>query len=734
MISITATAGAPHVILPPTLSLLSASFRILHNERCCQHQHSPEDDRRKLLVLTSRRLYASSTNDGSESNVKRDGRVSSPSSSSSKTTSTLAEATASSDDSRIPTPLLYRYLQVESFTNLELQDVFDRIIQCKDDNGSMESTQHQQQTQPQEQQTLHHHHHHHHDAIISDGTTNSEKRMTESHLRAFMATRIRQLEAERSGGGSIPYCIVNSSSLDDTSSDDNVNLQQQRRDFGAYEAHRIWQELNGTSTSFTTVIATLDTVTAGHHATSINHNSDDIGLSQQDFIHRIQHIASKVDLQRTWPITISMLLVGTSVGVMSPAMPFIVQELALSTTEYGAIVSAFALAKMMCNIPAAILVERHGRKPYMVYSFLIISTGVAGIGLATNFPQLYVCRLLTGAGVSFLSCAGTLMAADVSTPLNRASTMAPIMSAFAAGTALGPAMGGFLVDSVGLHPTFYIVGVSFLCLGTLNNFIIRETKASTPTFPWQHQQREQQHDHDNNSEAISRGDQDSLSMALEKAVGSWGPLLQDATVRNILFMNGMYWVALAGSQMTLLPLILTDPTGLSMTATQVGQVYMGMSMVQIVGNPIFAKIMDRIGNKAASIACGCALISASMATLPLCTNGDDWTSLALCLGLWGTGSSMLSTAPLALISDKVPEDRRAQAIALLRTCGDVGFLLGASATGVFADWAGSLEMAMQSSASLLFTATVYFAARQALNARLIQEARQSTSSSTDKKL
>ena len=160
-------------------------------------------------------------------------------------------------------------------------------------------------------------------------------------------------------------------------------------------------------------------------------------------------------------------------GVISPAMPFIVQSLGLSASQYGAAVSAVA-------------VERHGRKPYMTHSLVVIGMGVAGIGLANSFEELWACRFLTGAGVAALSTAGTLMVADLSTPLNRASTYAPVMSAFAAGTALGPAVGGYLVDAVGLHATFYCVGISFWGVAVLNRVLLDETKGSGMIrFPWQ---------------------------------------------------------------------------------------------------------------------------------------------------------------------------------------------------------------------------------------------------------
>ena len=299
-------------------------------------------------------------------------------------------------------------------------------------------------------------------------------------------------------------------------------------------------------------------------------------------------------------------------------MPFVVENLGLTPGQYGMVVSAFAAAKMLGNVPSAVLVERHGRKPYLVYSLSVIAFGVGGIGLATQFEHLWICRLLTGAGVAALSTAATLSIADISTPLNRASTMAPIMSAFAAGTALGPALGGYLADTIGINPTFYLVGVSYLGLTAVNHFLLTETKAAIMTFPWQDETTASQH-----------ANKQSIKDAVRDAVGQWAPLMSDSRVRNVVIMNGFYWTALAGSQMTLLPLMLTDPTGLAMTAMGVGQVYMGMSAIQVFGNPILAKFVDRIG-KGPAIVVGATMISLSMGLLPtvyrhVSTGWDAWS-------------------------------------------------------------------------------------------------------------
>lgn len=559
--------------------------------------------------------------------------------------------------------LLYRYLKLESFSKTEINNAFDEIRKASSTGAttglmatplsSLEDDFNKERHSPHRAET----------------ENDSEPSQIEHvHVRNYLLKRISEFEANH------PMPLV---------SDNIETIEEMRLEYAGEEAKKFMQVFPSTS------------------------------LDKKTFTKCILKESSTVDLKRVMPIAASMLLVGSSVGIVAPVMPFVVENLGLTPGQYGLVVSAFALAKMAGNVPSAILVERHGRKPYLVYSLSVVALGVGGIGLATQFEHLYVCRLLTGFGVAALSTAATMTMSDISTPRNRASTMAPIMSAFAAGTALGPAFGGVLADTVGISPTFYIVGVSYLGLTAVNHFLLTETKTHPMTFPWQ--QTEQVSASTN---TMNQNDANgSISVAVKSAVGQWAPLLSDPRIRNVVIMNAFYWFSLAGSQMTLLPLMLTDPSGLAMTATGVGKVYMGMSLVQVLGNPTLAKFVDRLG-KGPAIVCGCTLISSSMAVLPFCT---DMYQMAGTLGMWAFGSTMLSTAPVAYVSDTVGEDKRAQGIALLRTAGDVGFLVGATGTGALADWTGNLDVAMQSSAGLLLTATGWFATRQFLKSKLAKE-------------
>lgn len=443
-----------------------------------------------------------------------------------------------------------------------------------------------------------------------------------------------------------------------------------------------------------------------------------ITIQKHVFLEKIRHLATKIDTAHTIPISLSMLLVGSSVGIVIPIMPYVVSNLGLSAGQYGIVVSSFAFSKLLANVPAAVMVEKHGRKPYLVYSLVIISMGVGGIGMASNFEHLVFCRWMTGIGVSALSTAATLSMADCSTSLNRASAMAPLMSSFAAGAAMGPVIGGVLADHVGLNSTFYLVGCIYLTLSAMNHFVLTETKLPKQQFPWENSKiisngaNGDRKNTKNNDDEVDKNNKQEKGVidSMKEAMSQWSSLLKIENVRNVVLMNGFYWAALSGSQMTLLPLILTDADGLAFTATQVGQVYMGMSLVQVLGNPTMAAMVDKIG-KVTGIVVGCTFLSTAMFGLPYCSEMNEVVGTC---GLWALGSTMLSTAPISFVSDNVSDRKRAQAIALFRTAGDVGFLLGAVSAGAIAD-AFTMDIAVHSNAGMLLTATGWFMTRNFLS-------------------
>jgi MFS family permease len=89
----------------------------------------------------------------------------------------------------------------------------------------------------------------------------------------------------------------------------------------------------------------------------------------------------------------------------------------------GATVSAFAIARLLLNLPSGIVADRIGRRPLLVAGPAITGVGMIGSALAGTFHELLAWRFITGAGSALQMSGSQLFLADVSTRENRAKTL-----------------------------------------------------------------------------------------------------------------------------------------------------------------------------------------------------------------------------------------------------------------------------------------------------------------------
>jgi MFS family permease len=68
-------------------------------------------------------------------------------------------------------------------------------------------------------------------------------------------------------------------------------------------------------------------------------------------------------------------------------MPLLVAQLNVPATEFGLVISAFGLSKLLGNIPSGYLVERYGRKPVLVAGLGMCGVGLGAIG--TNYTAYH---------------------------------------------------------------------------------------------------------------------------------------------------------------------------------------------------------------------------------------------------------------------------------------------------------------------------------------------------------
>lgn len=127
------------------------------------------------------------------------------------------------------------------------------------------------------------------------------------------------------------------------------------------------------------------------------------------------------------------------------------------------------LVSMAMFIPASgWLGDRFGTKRIFLLALLTFTTGSLLSGLATSYGMLVVTRVLQGAGGGLLIPVGMAMLYRTYPPEERVRISRILMFALIIGPALGPLVGGFLVEQFSWHAIFFVnvpVGLAALLFG-----------------------------------------------------------------------------------------------------------------------------------------------------------------------------------------------------------------------------------------------------------------------------
>jgi DHA1 family tetracycline resistance protein-like MFS transporter len=178
-------------------------------------------------------------------------------------------------------------------------------------------------------------------------------------------------------------------------------------------------------------------------------------------------------------ILITVLLDSAALGVIFPALPKLINTLhvhaAASTAEIiGFLAIAFAGMQFLASPIQGALSDRFGRRPIILASNFGLGVDYLIMALAPNFPWLFIGRLISGVAAGSTSAAYAYVA-DVSTPEERATRFGFLQAAFALGYAIGPAIGGFLVDFVDVRAPFWVAAGLSLANAAYGVFILPES-------------------------------------------------------------------------------------------------------------------------------------------------------------------------------------------------------------------------------------------------------------------
>ncbi len=147
-----------------------------------------------------------------------------------------------------------------------------------------------------------------------------------------------------------------------------------------------------------------------------------------------------------------------------------------------------------------------------------------------------------------------------------------------------------------------------------------------------------------------------------------------APIYALILLQTLVWIAIV----PLTPAF-ADEFGLS--GFQTGMILAAASLAVLVISFPVGLLVDRLGARRVTIACGCVF---TLATLGQGLANEFWT-LLLARALFGVAFGTLWAAATAWLSDSLTAERRAGALAATATVTGIGFTVGPVAAGVLAD-------------------------------------------------
>src|SRR5438270_4226220 len=177
---------------------------------------------------------------------------------------------------------------------------------------------------------------------------------------------------------------------------------------------------------------------------------------------------SRIQLWTFGIVSLALFMAMLDNLVVVTALPSIRKGLGASVSDLEWTVNAYTLAFAVLIMTGAALGDRFGRKRMFILGVTVFTLGSAFSALSSTSLQLEIARAIQGTGAAFLTPLTLTILTSVFPAKQRAMVIGLWSGVSGLGLAIGPLVGGAVVNGLAWNAIFWLnvpVGIGLLVLG-----------------------------------------------------------------------------------------------------------------------------------------------------------------------------------------------------------------------------------------------------------------------------
>jgi len=153
--------------------------------------------------------------------------------------------------------------------------------------------------------------------------------------------------------------------------------------------------------------------------------------------------------------------------VLAPLGVILLKDLGMKTSQFGLVVSGYAISAGIAGILAAGFADKFDRKKLLMFFYVGFIVGTVCCALATSFHTLLIARIVTGLFGGVLSSLGFVIITDLFKMEVRGRVMGFVQMAFSASQVLGIPVGLYLASKFSWHAPFWMIAGMGIIIGAI---------------------------------------------------------------------------------------------------------------------------------------------------------------------------------------------------------------------------------------------------------------------------